>query len=80
MTIEDDINMATQLYAKIKKSSKYFHQNQMAIDNGYGLPFPVEVAPDNFMGYVIKGGPGGQYTANDVNLYAIVDGVEIKLS
>jgi hypothetical protein len=72
--------MPTQLYAKIKKSSKYYSQNQSAIDNGYGLPFPVEVAPDSFMGYVIKGGPGGQYTAKDVNLYAIVDGEEIKLS
>lgn len=72
--------MATQLYAKIKKSSKYFYQNKYAKENGYGFPFPVEVAPDSFMGYVIKGGPGGQYTVKDLNLFAIVDGVEIKLS
>lgn len=72
--------MLTQLYARIKKSSKYYHQNAVAKSGGYGLPFPVEVGPDPFMGYVIKGGPGGQYTVKDVNLYAIVDGTEIKLA
>lgn len=73
--------MTTQLYAKIKKSSKYFSQNDVARSMGQ-FPFPVEVAPDGPSdgGYVIKGGPGGQYTAKDVNLYAIVDGIQIKLS
>ncbi len=71
--------MATQLYAKIKKSSKYFHQNEWAKQEGQ-FPFPVEVGRDYPGGYVIKGGPGGQYTVKDVNLYAIVDGREIKLA
>lgn len=73
--------MSTQLYAKIKKSSKYHGQNELAKRTGE-FPFPVEVAPDGRSdgGYVIKGGPGGQYTAKDVNLYAIVDGIEIRLS
>ncbi|MCF3643334.1 hypothetical protein LXM94_25610 [Rhizobium sp. TRM95111] len=78
--------MATQLYAKIKKSSKYYYQNELAKKQGQ-CPFPVEVALDydSGTGYVIKGGPGGQYEVRDVNLYAIVDGrdggvVEIKLS
>ncbi len=46
------------------------------------FPFPVEVYPDGGGegGYAIKGGPEGQYTAKDVNLPAIVDGIEIKLS
>ncbi len=78
--------MPTQLYAKIKKSSKYYHQNQWAKDNGQ-FPFPVEVRIDyrDGGGYVIKGGPGGQYEPRDVNLFAIVDDydggkIEIKLS
>lgn len=74
--------MSTQLYAKIKKSSKYFSQNDTAEEQGFGLPFPVEVSPDGNSsgGYVIKGGPGGQYMAKDVHLYAIESGIEIKLS
>lgn len=73
--------MPTQLYAKIKKSSKYYHQNQHAKDTGQ-FPFPVEVRPDypGGKGYVIKGGPGGQYETRDVNLFAVVNGMEIKLS
>lgn len=74
--------MSTQLYAKIKKSSKYFYQNKMAQESGHGLPFPVEIARDysDGGGYVVKGGPGGQYTAKDVHLYAIDGTVQIKLS
>ncbi len=73
--------MTTQLYAKIKKSSKYSHQNEWAKQQGQ-FPFPVEVRPDypEGGGYIIKGGPGGQYQAKDVNLFAIVNGVELKLS
>ncbi|ACB28234.1 hypothetical protein [Methylobacterium radiotolerans] len=75
--------MATQLFAKIKKSSKFYHQNAWAKAQGR-FPFPVEVQQDA-LGYVIKGGPGGQYRVRDVNLFAIVKDqrggtVEIKLS
>lgn len=78
--------MATQLYAKIKRSSKYSYQNQWAKEQGQ-FPFPVEIARDfpDGTGYVIRGGPGGQYTVRDVNLYALVEGregglIEVKLS
>lgn len=71
--------MATQLYAKIKKSSKYYHQNDLAKEQGQ-FPFPVEIQNDYGLDYIIQGGPGGQYRFRDVYLFAIVDGVEIKLA
>lgn len=67
--------MATKLFAEIKKSSKYHHQAQWAKDNPMwgGYPFPVTIAPDP-CGYVVQGGPGGQYRLADVTLYAEVSG------
>ena len=66
-----------QLYAKIKKSSKYAHQASMAIRNG-DYPFPVEIvhATD---GYVVKGGPGGQYRLKDVSLHVMAGYTHIKI-
>ena len=60
-----------QLYAKVKRSSKYFHQNEMARTSGLGLPFPVNVMPDIRDSYKVQGGPGGQYRMEDVNLFII---------
>lgn len=75
--------MAQQLYAKIKKSSKYFDQNWYAERNPerWGWPFAVQVCPDNPdpAGYIVQGGPGGQYRLSDVNLYVIESGHEIKI-
>ena len=67
--------MAQQLYAKIKRSSKYEYQNQTAKDNGFGLPFEVDVAPAfaTSKSYVVHGGPGGQYRLADVNLFVKCD-------
>lgn len=78
--------MTTQLYAKIKRSSEYYSQNESAKESGE-FPFPVRIGfdgPDG-KGYVIKGGPGGQYHVSDVHLFAYVeDGngtrIEVKLS
>lgn len=66
-----------QLFAKIKKSSKYFYQNRDAEnDPRYGLPFKVTINPEYRRGanadyddYCVKGGPGGQYCLSDLNLF-----------
>jgi hypothetical protein len=57
-----------QLYASIKESSKYHSQNKLAKQQGYGHPFPVRFQAVSDA-YVIKGGPGGQYRLEDVELY-----------
>lgn len=56
------------LYAEIKKTSKYYGQGTK------GEKFPVFVIPDprGFdAGYVVQGGPGGQYRLADVDLFAV---------
>ena len=67
----------TQLYAKIKKSSKYFYQNEWAKRDGYGLPFEVEI--ENTSDKYCVHGAGNQFYVSDLNFFVIVDGVEIKL-
>lgn len=52
----------TQLYARIKKSSKYYGQTPD------GLKFEVFILHGGE--YVVQGGPGGQYRLSDVNLFA----------
>ncbi|MGX5221191.1 hypothetical protein ACVTMO_21445 [Pseudomonas segetis] len=63
-----------QLYAGIKESSKYHGQIEWGKQSGYGYPFPVHFQVDP-CGYVIKGGVGGQYRLEDVELY-VMDGTE----
>ncbi len=76
----------TQLYARIKKSSQYFNQNQTEIINGKTIIVPFEVdiiITDNFgcsRGYHVQGGIGGQYTLKDVNLYVIEGDKELKIA
>ena len=56
------------LYAEIKKTSKYYGQGTK------GEKFPVFVIPEprGFdAGYVVQGGPGGQYRLADVDLFAV---------
>jgi hypothetical protein len=64
-----------QLYAKIKRTSKYYGQtepNQL---------FPVYVAAGPGYGeYIIQGGPGGQYRLSDVNLFVVCNGHEQRIS
>ncbi|MNF07314.1 hypothetical protein D3C80_2074700 [compost metagenome] len=64
-----------QLYAGIRKTSKYHSQIDWCIQNGYGHPFPVwfEAALD---GYVVIGGAGGRYRLEDIELY-VKDGDEM---
>lgn len=73
--------MAQQLYAKIKKSSKYYYQNALAQQDpeSRGLPFAVDICPD-LDDYQVQGGPGGQYRLSDVNLYIVEDGKEMQIS
>ena len=59
--------MTTKLFAKIKATSKYSGQEKFIRDGAY--PFPVDIETDS-SGYVVKGGPGGQYRLIDVSLYA----------
>lgn len=68
--------MAQQLYAKIKKSSKYFYQNEYAKERGT-FPFPVKIR--GYHGdYCVKADIG-DYRLRDVSLFVIADGEEIKL-
>ncbi|MCU9047983.1 hypothetical protein OE470_06760 [Pseudomonas aeruginosa] len=62
-----------QLLAGIKESSKYFSQVKLGRELGWPYPFPVHFQVDP-CGYVIKGGIGGQYRLEDVDLFVIEDG------
>lgn len=56
------------LAARIKKSSKYYGQGGPDRDDDEG--FPVCIGND-VGGYVVQGGPGGQYRLADVELWAL---------
>ncbi|AUF99779.1 hypothetical protein CXQ81_03955 [Pseudomonas sp. 09C 129] len=68
-----------QLYAEIKKSSKYAHQASLAKSQGE-YPFQVRVLNDHGGEYCVAGGPGSQYRLRDVNLYVISDGRKIRIN
>ena len=70
--------MTTQLYAKIRMSSKYHYQAKWAEEAGE-YPFPVTIQSDA-CGYVVAGGPGGQYKLTDVHLHARVGDKVQKLT
>lgn len=64
--------LGQQLYAEIKAGSKYESQiGWMQLRNNY--PFAVRFEPDR-SGYVVKGGVGGCYRLEDVDLMFRVDG------
>lgn len=67
-----------QLFAEIKKSSKYAHQAEWAKSQGQ-YPFPVQVVDDHGGMYCVVGGPGGQYRLADVNLYVIENGKKLRV-
>jgi len=71
---EAKIKAGQQLYAKIKKSSKYFGQGEK------NALFKVFVDAGHPETYLVKGGPGGQYRLADVNLFVVVDGVAVRIS
>lgn len=57
--------MATQLYATLKRSSKYAHQQPRDAD-GTVVPFEVEV--QGYDSYVLRGNDN-QYRLDDVTLF-----------
>lgn len=68
-----------QLYAEIKKSSKYAGQAELCRTNGYGYPFKVRIVHDGGGDYCVKGGVGGQYRLADVNLYVFEGDKKIRI-
>lgn len=77
-----DVDATHQLHAKVKRGSKYFDQNDAAKQDPsrWGWPFRVMIEPGDPAGYVVIGGPGGRYRLADVNLFVVVDGVEMRIS
>ena len=61
-----------QLYARIRKSSKYAHQTDKL--------FEVRVGTAPYDDFVVHGGPGGVYALRDVHFYVMVAGKPMKLS
>lgn len=67
-------SIGQQIFAKIKKSSKYFGQGEP------GALFPVYIDPTTKWEYCVVGGPGGQYRLADVNFYVVDGGCELRIS
>ncbi|MNP57100.1 hypothetical protein D3C76_1518960 [compost metagenome] len=61
-----------QLYARIRKTSKYAHQTDKL--------FEVRVGKAPYDDFVVHGGPGGVYALRDVHFYVLVDGKPMKLA
>lgn len=79
---EAAINRGQQLFAEIKKSSKYFHQNDCAKNEPArwgGFPFKVFIDP-RCGDYCVQGGPGGQYRLDDVNIFVVEGGRELRVA
>ena len=60
-----------QLFAKIKKSSKYHGQ-------GDGSAFKVIISAGD--GYCVRGGPGERYRLSDVDLFVMDGAVLVKIN
>jgi len=61
----------TQLYAKLKRSSKYAHQHDGK------EPFPVEVV--GYDTYIFNGN-GNQYRLSDLRLYVVFAGQFVAIN
>lgn len=70
---QERVQRGQQLYAKIKRASKYYGQGRKE-----GL-FEIAIVP-SCGEYCVQGGPGGQYTLRDVNLYVCEDGKELRIA
>jgi hypothetical protein len=69
---------SVQLYAKIKRSSKYYSQNEYAKrDKSMGFPFPIKFVGGHYM---FRGGPGGQYRKEDVNIFVKLGNDFVRIS
>lgn len=73
--LEINTQEGQQLYAKIKRSSKYYGQS------GRNEIFPVYVCSGPDWGeYIVQGGPGGQYRLCDVNLFIVHAGYQQRIA
>lgn len=70
----EKVRSGQQLYAKIKRSSKYYGQGEK------GALFEVFVEAGHPEAYLVQGGPGGQYRLADVNLFIVNEGREVRIS
>ncbi|WP_337881742.1 hypothetical protein [Chromobacterium haemolyticum] len=69
------VTKGQQLYAKIKRSSKYYGQTKPH------EVFCVYIVAEPCGGeYVVQGGPGGQYRLRDVNLFVIQNGYHQRIA
>jgi hypothetical protein len=68
-----------QLFAEIKKSSKYAHQVDWCRNGPCGYPFRVRIEVDSLDDFIVKGGVGGRYRLSDVNLYLMDGGKKIRV-
>lgn len=69
--------MGQDIYAKIKRSSKYYGQGER------GALFQVRIVgpSETYDNYLAIGGPGGRYRLADVNLFVIdMAGKEVRIS
>lgn len=73
------INDDGQLFAEIKKSSKYAHQADWCRNGPCGYPFRVRIEVDSFDDFIVKGGVGGRYRLSDVNLYLMDGGKKVRV-
>ncbi|MEH6473648.1 MAG: DNA-binding protein [Halopseudomonas sp.] len=71
--LNDPHKLGVPLYASVRAESDLATQNMAAIDSGE-YPFKVSVIDTNSGQYQFQGGPGGQYRAKDIDLYARVPG------
>ena len=70
----EKVKSGQQLFAKIKRSSKYYGQGEK------GALFEVFVEGGHPEAYLVQGGPGGQYRLADVNLFIVDEGREVRIS
>lgn len=68
------ITRGQQIWARIRESSKYY------LMQSDGTAFPVHIVAGHPESYVVQGGPGGQYRLQDVDLYVIQDGRELRIT
>lgn len=73
------INDDGQLFAEIKKSSKYAHQADWCRNSPCGYPFRVRIEVDSLDDFIVKGGVGGRYRISDLNLYLMDGGKKIRV-
>lgn len=70
----DKMPRGQQIYAVIKRSSKYYGQGDK------GKLFAVSIESGHPQAYIVRGGPGGRYRLADVNLYIKDEDGEVRIS